>query len=126
MWALRLMLLMAPAQRAAGLEYFGWYGSGWLDGVTSPHSNLYQAGSATEAVAAKALGQETLLNVENLFPGLFTASPDFKTKWLQAVPELKALLANKTIFGFGTSVVEGLHSRPCLDAVPRLTVEYCV
>jgi hypothetical protein len=85
------------------LRYFGWY-----DGVqsvdlpiTGPSSNLVQAGSAAEAVTAKAAGQSSLLMVESLFPGLKTASPDFKTKWLPAVPGLRALLANKTIVGFG-------------------------
>ena len=38
--------------------------------------------------------------MDHLFPGLYTSTPDFKTKWAPAVAGLKALLANKTIFGF--------------------------
>ena len=97
--AAALVLPQLPAP-AGSVEYFGWYGGGWLDGVTAPHSNLYQASSPADAVLAKSKGQQSLLDVQSLFPGLFTATPDFKTKWLPAVPELAALLANETIFGF--------------------------
>jgi hypothetical protein len=90
-----------------GLKYFGWYRTHFTAAdlsVTAPHSNLYQAadaGADTAALAAaKAAGQDTLLAIESLFPGLKTSKPDFKTKWEPAVPVLRELLANNTIIGF--------------------------
>jgi hypothetical protein len=51
-------------------------------------------------VEAKAAGQDVLLLAEPYFPTLRTASPDFKTTWEAHLPQLKELIANKTIFGF--------------------------
>jgi hypothetical protein len=130
---LATLLVLAADGPSAGndtaLKYFGWYGSGWLDAETGPHANFYQARSAEDAVLAKASGQNSLLIVESLFPGLFTASPDFTTKWLPALPELKALLANGTIFGFalGDELVWGgvrpanlvKYANTVRDAFPR-------
>ena len=45
-------------------------------------------------------GQSSVLTISEYFPGLYTTTPDFKTKWEPVVPVLKALLANGTIFGF--------------------------
>ena len=89
------------------LKYFGWYRTHFSTAdfpATGPHSNLYQAVDAGADVsalaAAKAAGQDTLLAVESLFPGLHTEQPDFATKWLPMVPVLRELLANDTIIGF--------------------------
>ena len=83
---------------APHLKYFGWYRTHFTTAdleITGPHSNLYQAvdaGADTAALAAaKAAGQDTLLAIESLFPGLKTSKPDFKTKWEPAVPVLREL-----------------------------------
>jgi hypothetical protein len=102
-----LLAVLAAAFTATGygrtLQYFGWYDNVQSVDlpVTGSSSNLVQAGSVAEAVMAKAAGQSSLLMVESLFPGLKSASPDFKSKWIPAVPELRSLLVNKTIVGFG-------------------------
>jgi hypothetical protein len=98
LFVIRLVLL---AQACAELDYFGWYLGYNPDLITtSAHTNLFQASEQNDAIAAAALGQSSLLKVIEYFPGLHTPSPDFKTMWEPAVPQLKRLLANKTIIGF--------------------------
>lgn len=95
-----LLLLALPATVTAP-KYFGWYGDVTSTlSATGGTSNMVHAGSVASAVEAKAAGQNVLLVTESYFPGLRTAKPDFKKTWEAAVPELKALLSNKTIFGF--------------------------
>ena len=76
-------------------------------GLGSPSSSA----RSSRVSLAKAAGQDTLLAVESLFPGLKTNTPDFKTKWEPAVPRLRELLTNKTILGFnlGDELVRSAH-----------------
>jgi hypothetical protein len=93
----------SPTQAGpTGVQYFGFYSADVTDTGSQPtaHTNLYQAGSLAQALAAKAAGLDSLLVVEEYFPGLYTAKVDWKTQWDPVVPLLRALLANKTIIGF--------------------------
>jgi hypothetical protein len=119
-----------------GLQYFGWYRTHFGPEdfpITGPHSNLYQAVDAGADVnalaAAKAAGQDILLAVESLFPGLQTDQPDFVTKWEPMVPVLRERLANGSIIGFNlgdelicsgmkTSVLHE-YARTVRDSFPR-------
>ena len=78
-----LAAAVAPSSQAASsLKYFGWYGDLSADDLaaTSAHSNFAMTSTVAEAVAAKEAGQDVMLMVQEYFPGLFTATPDFKTK----------------------------------------------
>lgn len=84
--AVSLLLATAAITGAASggssLKYFGWYGGLSADDLaaTASTSNLAQVGDAAGAVAAKAAGLDVIMMVTDFFPGLYTATPDFKTK----------------------------------------------
>ena len=115
-----VVLAALPTLVPAAPKYFGWYGDVTPTlSVTGATSNLVQANSVASAIIAKAAGQDVLLLTEAYFPGLRAAKPDFKTVWEAALPELKSLITNKTIFGFalGDELVWG-------SVTPANLVEY--
>eukprot|EP00051_Salpingoeca_urceolata_P012377 m.153385 g.153385 ORF g.153385 m.153385 type:complete len:355 (-) comp17471_c1_seq2:710-1774(-) len=92
-----------PASPNTNLKYFGFYDDRPLTDTAS-FSNIHQASHATDAVEAKALGQNSLLSLYSTLwvsgsSGL-TLRADYQTRLAALEPLAKQLLNNGTIFGF--------------------------
>eukprot|EP01062_Namystynia_karyoxenos_P023764 TRINITY_DN19209_c0_g1_i1.p1 TRINITY_DN19209_c0_g1~~TRINITY_DN19209_c0_g1_i1.p1 ORF type:complete len:311 (+),score=70.04 TRINITY_DN19209_c0_g1_i1:96-1028(+) len=97
-----LLLLCCSVLPVNAVKWFGYYDDDLT--VTHSYSNLHQAGSAKDAVAARALGQSSLLSVRSTFfhsvDGELRLRADYKDAWAAEVPIAQELLHNGTIIGF--------------------------
>lgn len=86
----------------AAPKYFGYYGANLT--ANSQYSNLYQADTIAEALAAHAAGQVSLLGVYGaFFTGAINATvllPDWEAQWAALAAEAAPHLQSGVILGF--------------------------
>jgi len=100
---LLLLAALAPSGSDAA-KYFGYYDANLT--VNAPYSNLFQADTLQDALAAKAAKQEVLLLVYNAFfieaPSgqRLILSPNYVAQWTAMASAAAPYIANGTILGF--------------------------
>lgn len=97
-----LLLLACAPLSLARQQYFGYYGANLT--VNGGYSNVFQADTPAEAVAAASLGSPGLLLTFNAFftsvPGRMILRPDYVQAWEALAAVAAPLLANRSIIGF--------------------------
>jgi hypothetical protein len=87
---------------ALAVKYFGFYSANLTQNAR--YSNLYQADTLADAVAAKALNQESLLSVYDTFfqrvADALVLQPNYAADWEAMAAVAAPYLANGTILGF--------------------------
>lgn len=91
----------APAvdANASSLKYFGFYDDDIP--TTGAFTNFHSASSIPDAIAAHAAGLSVLLLTQDII-GIESRSlkAGYKDRWAAALPTLKELISNGTLFGF--------------------------
>ena len=92
------LLLALLSSGASGVDYFGFYDDD--PAVTAAFTNFRSCNTPAEAVDAHGRGLKSMLVTQGYFLGCGRALCTDRSKWQAALPELRQLLANGTIFGF--------------------------
>jgi hypothetical protein len=93
-----LLVLLVLCSRASGVDYFGFYDDD--PPVTAAFTNFHIGDVLPPAEATIAQVLPALLLVQQYFLGCGRVLCTDRSKWEAALPELRQLLANKTILGF--------------------------
>lgn len=102
MRSLRAFVQALALTSCAAVKFFGYYGANLT--ANSQYSNLYQADTIAEALAAHAAGQVSLLGVYGaFFTGAVNATvllPDWQAQWAALAAEAAPHLQSGVLLGF--------------------------